>query len=91
MWALILCAQAVHAPVEVLQVDLLVILRRGVEKGRRGGVGKGWGKRERDREIERKKEGGGVRVVIGVAGAEDRRSKGYKSEESGCTVRGVEV
>lgn len=43
MRALVLCAQAVHAPVEVLQVYLLVILRRGVEKGRRGGVGKGWG------------------------------------------------
>lgn len=27
-----------------------------------------------------------MRVVIGAEGAEDRRSKGYKSEESGCTV-----
>lgn len=41
MRALVLRAQAVHTPVEVLQIDLLVILRRRVEKGRRGGVGKG--------------------------------------------------
>lgn len=47
--------------------------------------------RNRERQTERKKEGGGVRVVPGAAGAEDRRSKGYKSEEGGCTVRGVEV
>lgn len=54
MRALILCAQAVHTPMEVLQVDLLVILRRGVEKGRRGGVRKG--KRERARARERRRE-----------------------------------
>ena len=36
--AVVLSAQAVHSPVEVLQVDLFVILRGGW-----GGVGGGWG------------------------------------------------
>lgn len=55
MRALIFRAQAVHAPVEVLQVDLLVILRQ-VEWGRGGG--KRDREIERDRQRERKKEEG---------------------------------